>query len=135
MDEDASLFSGFSGWPQEQNNPGLSLEISDNGMTSDYSSRATCSSNATEKPSKITNTHNCGKCLQLELELKKTKIEVLNLKKRCHNKAAEIKRIRASEQRSKSSKCSLEEMVRGMKQKNWITDEGQVAMNVNKLDL
>lgn len=141
MDEDASLFSSFSGWPQDHlehecvTNPGLSLEISDNGVTSGSSSPVACNSMATEKQTQITNTRNCGKCLQLELELKKAKIEVLNLKKRCHNKAAELKRIRASEQRSKSSKSSLEEMIREMKQKKWITDEGQAAMKVNNLQL
>lgn len=137
MDEDAALLSSFSGWPQERNehegvpNHVSSVEISDDAVTSGSFSHETCSS--TEHQMQFTNTQNCGKCLHLELELKKAKIEVLNLKKRCHTEAAEIKRIRAAEQRSKSSKSSLEEMIRELKQKQWITNEGQAAMNVNEL--
>lgn len=142
MDADAPLLSSFSGWPQKDNGQECmpnSLSVSvENGVSvsvdvSDDASHETCSSG--EHQHQFTNTENCGKCLQLELELKKAKIEVLNLKKRCHDKAAEIKRIRASEQRSKSSKSSLEEMVRELKQKKWITDEGQAAMNVNELHI
>lgn len=141
LDEDSSLLSSFSGWPQEPNehecmtNTGRSLEINHNGVMCDSFSRVTSNSNVTEKQAQIANTHDCCKCLQLEVELKKSKIEVLNLKKRCQNKAAEIKRLRAADQRSKSAKCSLEEMLREIKQKKWITDEGQAAMNVNRLHL
>lgn len=72
----------------------------------------------------------CQKCIQLNLELQKSKCVIAKLQKRCTVKSAEIKRLRAAEKRSKFAKQSLEEILREIKAKKWISDEGQDVLNV-----
>lgn len=68
-------------------------------------------------------------------ELQKAKLVVTKLQKRCTEKASEIKRLKAAEKRSRLARCTLEDMLQEMKQKKWITDEGQDVLNVNELHL
>lgn len=77
----------------------------------------------------------CTKCTQLEVELQKSKMAVEKLQKRCNEKAAEIKRLRAAEKRSRTAKCSLEEILCELKNKKWIYNEGQAILNVNSFTL
>lgn len=139
LEEDAPLFfDQFSGWPQEtdehscvsKENPGRSQESiqQPSDCVMNNSSQATCSSDVPKKNARIETM--CCNCVQLEIDLHKTKITLSKLQKRCHDKAAEIKRLRASEQRAKTAKYTLEEMIREMKQKKWISDEGQNVLNV-----
>lgn len=74
----------------------------------------------------------CQKCTELNLELQKCKSVVLKLQKRCTEKSAEIKRLRAAEKRAKLAKISLEEILREFKANKWISDEGQEVSKVNK---
>lgn len=86
-----------------------------------------CSSDCSDK---ITN-NVCQKCTELNLELQKNKLVVLKLQKRCAQKSAEIKRLRAAEKRAKCAKMSLEEILREIKENKWISDEGQEVLKVN----
>lgn len=72
----------------------------------------------------------CNKCVQLQFELEKSKIVVSKLQKRCAVKTAEIKRLRVSEKRSKLAKKTLEDVLREIKDKKWISAEGQDVLNV-----
>lgn len=72
----------------------------------------------------------CNKCVQLQFELEKSKILVSKLQKRCAVKTAEIKRLRVSEKRSKLAKKTLEDVLREIKEKKWISAEGQDVLNV-----
>lgn len=75
----------------------------------------------------------CSKCVQLEVELQKSKMVVAKLQKRCIDKTAEIKRLRCAEKRSKIARSSLEDIIREIKKKNWISVEGENVLNVNNL--
>lgn len=77
----------------------------------------------------------CHECVQMNLQLQKSKGTILKLQKKCAEKAAEIKRLRASEKRLKLAKNSLEEILCELKKKNWISDEGQEVLKVNWLRL
>lgn len=77
----------------------------------------------------------CQECIQLDIELQKSKAVIAKLQKRCAEKAAEIKRLRAAEKRSKLAKSSLEEVLREMKENKWISSEGEDILNVNKLNM
>lgn len=77
----------------------------------------------------------CTKCTQLEVELQKSKTAVEKLQKRCKEKAAEIKRLRAAEKRSRTAKSSLEEILCELKNEKWISNEGQAVLNVNSFTL
>lgn len=68
-------------------------------------------------------------------ELQKSKMTVEKLQKRCNEKAAEIKRLRAAEKRSRIAKCSLEEILCELKNKKWISNEGHAVLNVNSFTL
>lgn len=72
----------------------------------------------------------CLKCPQVNLQLQKSKLQIIKLKKQCAQKSSEIKRLRAAQTRSKLAKSSLEEIIREIKEKKWISDEGQDVLNV-----
>lgn len=80
-------------------------------------------------------TSTCSECIQLDLELQKTKAVVLKLQNRCAEKTAEIKRLRAAEKRSKLAKSSLNEILRELKENKWISSEGEDVLNVRNLNL
>lgn len=73
----------------------------------------------------------CKKCFELEVKLQKSQVVISKLQKRCAEKSAQIKRLRASEKRSKLAKKSLEDLLQDIKEKKWISDEGQNVLNVN----
>ena len=88
-----------------------------------------CECSASGQPSE--NLENvCCKCVQLDMELQKSKQVIAKLQKKCHEKNSEIKRLRASEKRAKMVRSSLEEIMRQIKEKKWISDEGEEVMNV-----
>lgn len=93
-------------------------------VANDISSHIPCTSNGSTLVSV------CNKCIQLEIELQKVKLSVTKLQKRCSDKAAEIKRLKAAEKRSRLAKCSLVDMVQELKQRKLITAEGQDVLNV-----
>lgn len=72
----------------------------------------------------------CRKCIQLDMDLQKSKQVIAKLQKKCREKNSEIKRLRASEKRAKIVKSSLEEIMRQIKEKKWISEEGEEVMNV-----
>lgn len=72
----------------------------------------------------------CQNCVQQNVELQKLKATVSKIQKKCAQKAAEIKRLRAAEKRSKFAKKTLEEMLCELKENNWISDEGREALKV-----
>lgn len=72
----------------------------------------------------------CSKCAQLEIELQKSKNVVEKLKKRCIDKTAEIKRLRSAEKRTKMAKYSLEEILRDLRNKKWISAAGENVLKV-----
>lgn len=136
LDEDESLLSNqLFGWSHETSeNERVSNEVSGSSQILNE-----VESVANEICSHIASTSNpaqgiaiCNKCVQLEVELQKAKLVVLKLKKRCTDKVSEIKRLKAAEKRSRLAKCTLEDMLQEMKQKKWITDEGEDVLNVNK---
>lgn len=73
----------------------------------------------------------CDKCVQIDTELQKSQMTIKKLQKRCAEKTAEIKRLRVSEKRAKMAKKTLEELLSEIKDKKWISDEGQNILNVN----
>lgn len=73
----------------------------------------------------------CEKCIKQNMTIQKFQSVILRLQKRCAQKSAEIKRLRAVGKRSKFAKKSLEEMLNEMKKNKWITNEGQEIMSVN----
>lgn len=72
----------------------------------------------------------CKNCLVLEVELQKSKMVIAKLQKRCADKTAEINRLRLSEKRAKLAKKTLEDLLKDIKNKNWISDEGRDVLNV-----
>lgn len=131
MDEDGPLLSAkFPDWPEEFNQNEscnhVSIELNENECeTNVIHSHISCTSNV---PAQVSV---CNKCVDVQVELQKAKIAVEKLKKKCSDKASEIKRLKAAEKRSRQAKCTLEEMLQEMKKKKWITDEGQDVLNVN----
>lgn len=135
MDDDTSMLSSqFTGWPQQPNeHECVSNVISD---PTAESNGVECVTN-NEVPSHIvspssapTQVSVCNKCVRLEVELQKVRLVVAKLKKRCSDKTAEIKRVKAAEKRSRLSKSNLEDMVQELKQKKWITAEGQDVFKI-----
>lgn len=139
LDEDESLLlDHFSGSPQEKNDENrVNNDVSGPSQASkenicvvnEVSSHNTCTSNPAQGSAA------CNKCVQLDVELQRTKLVVIKLQKRCTDKSSEIKRLKAANQRSKLAKCTLEDMLQEMKQKKWITAEGEDVLNVNKSHL
>lgn len=76
------------------------------------------------------NLHICKKCIELDIQLQKAKFTITKLQKRCVQKAAEIDRIKAAEKRLRLSKCTLEEMLRHLKEEKLISEDGQSVLNV-----
>lgn len=74
----------------------------------------------------------CSKCVQLGTEVQKLQITVSHLQKKCKEKTSEIKRLRLSEKRSKAAKTSLEGILKEVKDRKWISDEGSNVLNVNR---
>lgn len=70
--------------------------------------------------------------MDLDNQLQKSISIIAKLQKRCALKTAEVNRLKASEKRLRLSKCTLEEILRELKEKKWITDEGQSVLNVIK---
>lgn len=127
MEEDFDLLDGYLQSPENQ----LQILFQDDNQSSIKS----CEEQAQKKICE-NRTHNdvsavCGKCVQVEIDLQKSKAVIKKLQARCVQKTAEIKRLRAAEKRSKIAKCNLGEMLREMKEKNWISNEGQEILNVN----
>lgn len=69
-------------------------------------------------------------CIQLDIELQKAKLTIIKLQKRVSEKTAEINRLKASEKRHKLAKCNLVEILGELKNKKWISEEGQQTLNV-----
>ncbi|XP_031638198.1 uncharacterized protein LOC116350533 [Contarinia nasturtii] len=63
----------------------------------------------------------CTKCMQLDMELQKLRGLVSKLQKRCVDKS--------SEKRAKMAKKSLEEILKEIKEKKWVSEEGQAVLN------
>lgn len=76
--------------------------------------------------------HLCTKCVQLEIEVQKSQVTISKLQKRCSEKTSEIKRLRLSKKRAQMAKKSLEELLKEIKEKKWISDEGRDVLNVNE---
>lgn len=77
-----------------------------------------------------TNMHICQKSINLDIQLQKAKSTIAKLQKKCADKVAEVNRLKAAEKRLRLSKCSLEEILRDLKEKKWISDEGENILNV-----
>lgn len=74
----------------------------------------------------------CTKCVQFKIEVLKSQITISKLQKRCSEKTSEIKRLRLSQKRAQMAKASLEELLKEIKEKKWISDEGRDVLNVNE---
>lgn len=74
----------------------------------------------------------CTKCVQVEIEVQKAKITISKLQKRCGEKTSEINRLRLSQKRAQMAKQTLEDILKDMKEKNLISDEGRSILNVNE---
>lgn len=132
MEEDAPYFENGQSLPNlnshdesTENSEGYEDVWSQNYFDEviEHSPIAECSSSNQPK-------HVCEKCVKLDLELQKSKLTISKLQKRCIEKTAEIKRLRAIEKRSNFAKNSLQEILREIKNKKWISDEGQQVLNV-----
>lgn len=55
---------------------------------------------------------------------------IKKLQKRCSEKTAQINRLKVSEKRHLLLKKSLQEIVRDIKEKKWISDDGQRILHV-----
>lgn len=55
---------------------------------------------------------------------------IKKLQTRCSEKTAQINRLNVSEKRHQLSKKSLQEILRDIKEKKWINDDGQKILHV-----
>lgn len=79
-----------------------------------------------------TQIHVCKKCIDLDIELQKAKSAIRKLQNRCAEKTAHINRLNAAEKRHKILKSSMEDILRQLKEKKWISEEGQNVLRVIK---
>lgn len=75
--------------------------------------------------------HICSKSIQLEFELQKARIIIDRLQKRCAEKAVQINRLKVAERRATLAKLNLEGIIKDIKERKWISDEGEQVLNVN----
>lgn len=71
----------------------------------------------------------------MELKLQKYDEVIEKLKKRCAEKTSEINRLRSALQRVALSETNMKELLQHLKDKNFITDEGQSVLQVNLFTL
>lgn len=74
--------------------------------------------------------HTCSRSIQLELKLLKANEIIKNLQLKYAAKNAEINRIRSNLRRIKLSKSNLEAILREVKEKKLISEEGHRIMKV-----
>lgn len=79
----------------------------------------------------MSNAHVCKKSLELQVQLTRANETIKKLQRRCAEKTLQLNRLKATEKRCRLAKKNLEEMVRDMKEKKWISDEGQLILHVN----
>lgn len=77
--------------------------------------------------------HVCKESLQLQIQLVKAQETIKKLQKKCAEKSAQLIRLKASEKRAHVANFNLKEIIQDIKQNKWISDDGQIILNVNNL--
>lgn len=86
-------------------------------------------------PEVISAPHICSQSIYLELKLQRSNEIIEKLQKRCHEKTAEIGRLRASLKRVTLSKTNLKVVLQEIKEKKMISEEGFTSLQVNVFNL
>lgn len=90
---------------------------------------------AQSSPEVINVEHICSQSIYLELKLQRANDIIAKLQKRCHEKSAEIGRLRAALKRVTLSKSNMKEVLQEIKEKKMISEEGFTSLQVNVFNL